>query len=190
VNENEKNLELIKLMAEDDKMDVILKNEVTSRNYKQHTIIIESFKPLSKTKDIEPILHYLNFNKYYENLKNRVLENTKGRLIYNEKMIGQIDSIIRTFSNQRDNINDKLVYNNENLGLNDLMNLKDRLIIELGNRKIELYNYDKIIKDNSVVLNIKVKKSFLERKAILLPVIVLLFFMFYGVFFTNDEKKI
>jgi hypothetical protein len=190
VNENDKNLELIKLMAEDDKMDVILKNDVTSRNYKQHTIIIESYKPLSKSKDIEPILQYLNYNKYYENLKKSVLENTKSRLVYNEKMIGQIDSIIRKFSNKSEYINDKLVYNNENLGLNDLMNLKDRLIIDLGNRKIELYNFDKIIKDNSLVLNIKVKKSFLERKAIISPIIVFLLFIIYGIFFTYNEKKI
>jgi hypothetical protein len=187
VNENEKNFELIKLMAEDDKMDKILNNDVTSRNYKQHTIIIESTKPLSKNKDIDPILQYLNYNTYYHNLQKKVIENTKNRLIYNEKMISQIDSIIRKFSNTNEMNNDKLIYNNENLGLNDLMNLKDKLILEIGNRKVELYNYDRIIKDNSLVLNIKAKKNFYERKAIMLPILIIMFFGLYGIFYTKNK---
>ena len=51
-DENNKNFELVKLMAEDGDIQKIIHDKVTSKNYPQHSIKIVTTKAFSKKKRI------------------------------------------------------------------------------------------------------------------------------------------
>ena len=83
--------------------------------------------------------------------------------------------------------NDKLVYYNENTQLNDIIKTKELLITEQGNHKIELINYDKIIKESSVTINIEFSKYGGYIKY-MLPLLFILMFVFVR-FFIGFYKR-
>jgi hypothetical protein len=64
--------------------------------------------------------------------------------------------------------------------LADVLKTKNELIYEQGSRRLDLINLDKIIKDNSVTLNIKNTKAINGKMKIVLPLLFLLIFILGG----------
>jgi hypothetical protein len=75
-----------------------------------------------------------------------------------------------------------LVYNNENNQINGLFDLKNKLINEIANKKIELVKMDSFIKETSIIINIKNNTGINGKMKLILPILFLVLFIFINAF--------
>lgn len=193
VSKNDKNFELIKLMAEDAEMSAIIEDKTTSLNYPYHTIKITTNKKVNEDV-IEPLLKYFNESEYFTTLQATIVASTKKSITSDEKTIAQIDSLLSNFSNTSQlSKNQNLVYfNNENAQLNDVLKTKIDLNRSVAEKEVDLINMQKIIKDRSVIKNLKNNKSLNGKLKFIFPIIFIGLFLLFGIiraFYRTQMKK-
>lgn len=192
--QNTQNFELVKLLAEDGDIKKVVKDKLTSKNYTHHTIHIETEGFVTDKNTINPILDYLNKNDYFEDVQKVYVDNVKIKMAKNEGIISQIDGLLNEFSSATNNNqkSDKLVYYNENTQLNEIIQTKNILVSELGNQRLDLINFNKVIKTNSSAINVKNTKSINGKLKLVLPFILILGFIFIGFFrrFYKNQKAL
>ena len=184
INNSDKNFEFVKLMAEDGDINKIVNENLTSKNYPYHLISYTTDKQTSNAKTVEPLLNFLNNSDYFTKIQNAYLNNVKVKMVENDSIIFQINGLLNAFSNTTNGAqkSDKLVYYNENSQLNEVIKTKDALINEQGGHRIELVNFDKIIKDNSITLNIKNTQVINGKMKFILPILFIVIFISVGYF--------
>lgn len=183
------NFELLKLMAEDGDITKVIDEEVTSKNYIYHKIVISTKNKSTEKLLIEPILRFLNDSDYYKLIQNQEAINLEIKLQQNDSIISQIDGIINTFSS-RDNANksSSLVYN-ENTELSEIIKSKDALISEKAQLNIAKINHDKTIKETSVALNMRNLKGVNGKAKFVLPFVFIFMFLFIATFISFIKKQ-
>jgi hypothetical protein len=70
---------------------------------------------------------------------------------------------------------------------------KDELIIEQGVNRITLVNFDKVIKDNSITLNIKNNKAENGKMKLILPLLLIflfVLFVYFKTYYKNQMAKL
>jgi len=193
ISKKPENFDLIKLMAEDGSINKVVKDETTSKNYPYHLIKFTTTNSVDKVSIIDPLLKFLNDSEYYAMIQKQYFENTKIKMVENDSTITQINQLLNNFNTSSSNQkNDKLVYYNENNQLSDIIKAKDELIIEQGNLKINLLNYDKIVKDISSTTNIFNTKGANGKLILILPILfvfMFLLFHWFRVFYKNQLQK-
>lgn len=185
------NFELIKLMAEDGDIKKVLEDNMTSKNYTYQTIVLSTKEKTAEEELIKPLLKYLNTSDYYGKIQKEVYKNIELKMKQNDSIIKQIDGIISNFSNSKNGAgrNEKLMYYNENTQLNDIIKTKNDLINEQANNRINLIGYDKIVKENSITLNLESVKYINGRLKFLLPVLFVVLFGFLYLFKSFYDKQ-
>lgn len=179
ISNKAENFELIKLLAEDGNIDKIVENKLTSKNYPFHVVSFSTSKISSQEKTVNPILNYLNDSQYYKALQKEYLNNIQLKMRANDSIISQIDALMNQFKKTASGSSqsDKLVYYNENTQLNEVIKTKDNLVREQGLLRIDLISLDKVVKDNSVILNSKDTKGTNGKMKFLIPFLFLILFM-------------
>lgn len=182
IENKDQNFELIKLMAEDGDIKKVIEENITSKNYPYHKISFTTGIETDYEKTVGPLLKYLNQSDYYALIQKEYVNNIKIKMAQNELTIEQINGVLNSFSSTVNGSqkSDKLVYYNENSQLNDVIKTKDALITEQGARRIELINYDLIIKENSSTINIKNSKAVNGKLKLVLPLLFIFIFIFIG----------
>ena len=89
------NFELIKLMAEDGDIKKILEDNLTSKNYTNHEITINSNELITEESTIQPLLNFLNESDYFKRVQIEELKNAKIKLSQNDSIIAQIDAVLK-----------------------------------------------------------------------------------------------
>ena len=178
--QNTQNFEMIKLLAETSTIDKVIKDKLTSKNFPHHLIVINTDGQTSDGEIVKPLLKYLNTDDYFNKILEVSKENIKIKMKKNEESIAQTDSLIRilTANLSKNQKNSNLVYNNEDNQISSFFELKNNLLNEIGNQKIQLINTNDIIKDISIVTNIKHTKGLNGKLKLVLPFLFL--FMFFG----------
>jgi len=190
VNDNEKNFELLKLMAEDNDLKKIIEENATSKNYKQHLISFSTKRETSYSKTIIPITNFLNNSEFYKKIQKEEVNNVQTKIKANDIIISQIDGFLNNFTNSDTNLkSEKLVYYNENSPLNDIIKTKDKLISEQGYLRITLVGFDKIIKETSNILNRENKKAVYGKLKFILPFVFIFLFIFTRLFIRFYKKQ-
>lgn len=189
-NKNE-NFELIKLMAEAGDINKILEDNLTSKNYTNHEIIIKTDELASDESTIQPILNFLNESDYFKKIQIEEFKNIQIKLSQNDTIISQIDAVLNGFSSSvnRNQQSDKLVYYNENTQLNDVIKTKEALIYQQGVLRVDLIGMDKIIKENSATLNIENTSSVNGKLKFVLPVLFLCLYILMHLFMTYYKSQ-
>jgi hypothetical protein len=184
IEDKEQNFELIKLMAEVGEVKKVLEDNVTSKNYTFHTISFVSSKVIDEKEVVEPLLKYLNSSAYFNEIQKIGYRNLEQEIAQNDTIIAQIDNVLNGFSNTVKNgaKNDKLVYYNENLQLNDIIKTKQKLVTDQGKNRIELIRFDKTIKEINSTLNIDDHKIVSGNFKILFPLFFLFVFVLVSLF--------
>lgn len=179
IDNNAANFELIKLMAEDGDLSKIVKDKLTSKNYPFHSLKIKTSKELDNKDFIEPLLNYINNSKYFALIQKETLNNVKTKVKQNDSIITQINGFLDNFKKTGESgvKSSSLVYYNDNMQLNEIIKTKDALISEQASHRLELVNYDKIIKDISVVTNIKNMQGISNKMKFIVPFLFILIFM-------------
>jgi hypothetical protein len=185
------NFELIKLMAEGGDIKKILEDNLTSKNYTFHRISFKTKKLTNDTETVQPLLNFLNQSEYYSKLQKEIVSNVQLKMIQNDIIISQINGVLNGFSNMVNGVqkSDKLVYYNENTQLNDVIKTKETLINEQGDHRVKLVGLNKIIKDNSSILNIENTNSVNGRLKFVLPILFLLSFILIRVFLAYYKSQ-
>lgn len=188
IKDSKENFELLKLMSEEGSIDKILKDPITSKNYSFHTISFSTKGKATRSNTIDPLLGCLNDNEYLKILQEKAIENVKVKMQYNEQTLNQINGILNSFTNE---VNEKgssrgnLVYYNENTQLDEVLQAKYNLVSEQGNRRIELINYEKIVKDISIISNIEKASS----NKLIFPILLVFIFIAGKLFFSFYKKQ-
>jgi hypothetical protein len=190
IGSKKENFDLIKLMAEDGEINKIIEDETTSMNYPSHRLIISSREKEGREAIIDPVMNFMNSNNYYKIMQESTLQSLAMKINANENTVSQIDSLLHKFSDntKQSRKADQMFYYNENTQLNDVLQTKNGLIQDLANKKIELLNSDKIVKERSAILNIKNTASLHGKLKLILPVIFIVLFVLW-VFLRNFYKR-
>ena len=187
--DQENNFELIKLMAEDGNLEKIIKEEVTSKNYYNHKISIQTKRMFKKEEFITPLLKYLNLNAFYEKQQKIRQKNLTEKIALNDSLINQIDKIIFLLSA---NSSSGTISISEKNSIPELIEKKDKLINENQQLYISEIIFDEIIKEESSVINIRDYKPLLFNNKILFPIILIaLYLIFYSfsIFYKKQLAK-
>ena len=144
---------------------------------------------------IKPLLIWLNKDKYLSKINEISKASIANKIEKNEQEIMQLDSLISQISKNmgKNERSSNLVYNNENNQINGLFDLKNKLINEIANQKIELVKIDSFIKETSIVINIKNNKGINGKMKLILPILFLILFIFinaFNVFYKSHLQKL
>lgn len=192
---NPQNFELLRLMSEDGDLNKIMEDEITSKNYPFHQLLINSSKKVTSEGFVNPLLNYLNISDYFLKVQNEKINITKVRMNENDSIIKQIDYVLKSFKNNlnKNERSSNLVYFNENTQLNDIIKTKTDLIAEQGSLRLDLIDYEKIIKEVSIVTNIQNTKSINGKMKFIVPFMFMLLFilsrLFIGFYIKQAAKS-
>ena len=188
--QNTQNFELVKLLAENEDINKVIKDVKTSKNYPHHKILITTTNKIENKDIIKPILDYLNSDEYLNKILAITRENTLIKIKKNEEQILQIDKLITQISENlaKEKSASNLVYNNENNEINSLFSLKNTLINEIAGQKITLETIKLYIKDISTTTNVINSNGINNKMKLILPFLYLfIYFIFYN--FISLYKK-
>ncbi|RWX00063.1 hypothetical protein [Flavobacterium cerinum] len=174
-DENDRTFYLFKLISESGDLKSVLEADYTSKNYKKHLLTITTNDMASYEKDIKPIIEYLNSDPYYKLMMVEYINNLNLKMAANEKMIAQMDALLDDFSMISNKL--ELLNFNDKTELNEVLKLKDKLVRQQAALRIEKVNYTKIIKDTSMMLNMKDYNITTGTKKFIYPILLLLLFV-------------
>ncbi|WP_298305105.1 hypothetical protein [Flavobacterium sp.] len=192
--QNTQNFEVIKLLAESNDINKVIEDELTSKNYPYHSLLISSNGRIESDYIIKPLLKYLNTDDYMNQISKINKENILIKMKKNEEEIVQIDSLISVISKNISNNNksNNLIYNNENSEINAMFELKNKLISEIASQKIQLVKIDTFIKDISITPNIINNKGVNGKMKLILPILFISLFVLISLFlafYKNQSTK-
>jgi uncharacterized membrane protein len=184
IRSNDQNFELLALLAQNGDLKKVVKETTTSKNYNFHTIIVSTEGKTNQNEIIEPLLQFLNTSSYYRDIQKISVANIQQKIKVKEDIILQIDEIIKSYTGNKEIVsrNDKMIYYNDNNQLDNIIKTKDTLASTMAALKIELFNSQKIINDNSVVLNMKNDTFTNGRLKFLLPLLLIALFILTKLF--------
>lgn len=189
--QNSQNFELLKLLAEEGDINKVIKDNMTSKNFQNHTISITTEGITSNKVMIDPILKFLNTNEYFDKIRKASINNIHIKMKFNEQMIKQIDSLIIKISLTMDNNekSDKLIYYNENTQIGSLIDKKNEFIGELAAQRINLISLEDFVKKVSSVLNVKDAKGINGKMKFVLPLVLIFGFIGLSLFMAFYKKQ-
>jgi hypothetical protein len=179
------NFELVKLMAEDGDLEKIIQDQTTSKNYYLHGINIKTAVAYQQKDLIDPILNFLQQSEYFAKLHKIHQKNLEEKLVANIKIISQIDQILLSLSQNKTSVGVSI---SENTGLSDLIKKKDDLIIENQRLAANRLEFEKIIKDQDILLNQMNTSGANNKMKFILPLLLVLFYLL-GYWFSKVYKQ-
>ena len=178
--EKKENLETLKVLYDDKDLDKFLISKSLSKHYKYHQITIktkgENYKEVS-----DKILDYLNDNEHFKNYQIAGIEDAKIQIMQNERMISQIDSILKNVANEGSKKNSPSVFINSQSELYQLVNVKQFLLEKRIDLQKEAIDQNQIIKLVSGNYGLVKGNLFSFSNKIKMPLLLIL--LFSGFFF-------
>ena len=183
---SEINYKMVELMAQDGDIKKVITDNMTSKNYPYHTISFVTRGKTTTEETVAPLLKYLNDNEHYRKIQRQYIKNVYRKLKSNDVIIGQIDAVLNNYSKMSGGGSQVSI--NENSQLNDVIKTKDLLVEEQGMQKIDLVGLDKVVKDNSTIINIK-EKTLVGKLKFVLPLIFIGIFLLVSAFRSFYKKQ-
>ncbi len=189
-------LELLQNFKDESFVLEILKTEMSKKTAINHRISFHYNNPVTGREITNKLLKYINSNSYFKKVSEVHRQNTLTRIEKNNVLTLQIDDLIANYSkglNQKKNeLGDGRVYLEGENGLNvtGLLGLKNRLVEETEKKRMELVQTKDVINIINLGNSQIVKKPFLGRNIILIPLTLIgLFFVFSGVKYLNKKAN-
>jgi hypothetical protein len=179
------NFELVRLMAEDGDVEKIIEDNTTSKNYYLHGINIKTAIAYQQKDLIDPLLDFLQQSEYFIKLQKIQQNNLEEKIIVNKSIIAQIDQIVLSLNQNK--IGSSITIS-ENTGLSGLIEKKDDLILENQKLATNRLEFDRIIKDQDIVLNQMNTSGANNKLKFILPILFVLFYLL-GYWFSKVYKQ-
>jgi hypothetical protein len=170
--QNSQNFEMLKLMSENGDINKIIKDNTTSKNYYFQKINVFS-KDKVEEKDIKSLV------TYFDSILHLNIKNIKERISKNDSTVKQINELIRSYSISIEKGNTNVMFKNENSEVNSLITQKNDLIAKIDIDKLSLITQNKIIRDNTIVINQTNNKGIVNKLKFLLPIFFILLFLVF-----------
>jgi hypothetical protein len=184
------NFEFIKLLTENGDVEKIMQDQTTSKNYYLHGINIKTAIAYQQKDLIDPLLKYLQQSDYFIKLQKIQLNNLEEKLVANKSIISQIDQIVLSLNQNKTGVGVSI---SENTGLSDLIQKKDNLINENQKLTTNRLEFEKIIKDQDILLNQMNISGANNKMKFILPILFVLFYLigyWFSKVYTQQKQRI
>ncbi len=185
-------VDLFKALTEKQDIPDYIKDPQNFQYNKYHHITITINGKEHSKEIVEAIEKYLNDNEHFSEYKEVGLKNTQFRIETSEKMIAQIDTILKATSLLEKNKNNSpAITVNDNSQLNDLFESKERLLFNLLKLNMQKVDEQSIIRIVAVNYNVADFSGFHISNKVKYPLLlVLLFSGFFFVKYLYNKMKI
>ncbi|MUH35135.1 hypothetical protein D9O36_04720 [Zobellia amurskyensis] len=189
-------LELLQDFKEESFVVDIVRSELTKKSIIAHRITFTYIDAGKGNLIAEKLLDYINYNSYYDRVKNTSRENAQLRITKNTLLISQIDNLIDNYTKTllrdgSDKAQGSVYMENESaLNIASLLTLKNRFLKEIEEKKSELTEQTEILSVINMGKTQVFKKPFFNNTFFLIPmVLVVLFFIISFILFLNKKAK-
>jgi lipopolysaccharide export system protein LptC len=185
--ETDRKFELFKLLSESGEMDKMLEDKPTSKNYKNHLITISTVGQAANRDVVESLFAYLNAEPYFKAVQQQYKISLDQTMIANDSTIKQIDNVMNNFSAAGSSSN--ITYYNDNRPLHEILRIKEQLLKEQEINRVKKINYEKIVKEASVQLNVRDDEGLHGKMKFIIPVLFILLFLCIAKFINFYKKQ-
>ncbi len=192
-DEQLKYLELLQKFENDDLVKDVFRTEILNKSTLNHRITFFYKNTSLGNQYAEKLMEYINSNKYYNDLVKLNKENAEEKIKQNQNLIAQIDVLVTNYSEKMTKSQQmdmgRIVFDSENkIDITGLLELKNNLTRDIERKKLEML----VQKEPVLVLNFgnnqEVQKSFIAKKVVLIPLILMaLFFLVDFVKYMNRK---
>ena len=188
-------IELLQSFENTDAIADIVRAELQNKSSFNHRITIYYKNPKIGQEFANKVIAYINSSKYFDDLRQTYTSNATERIEKNKVLLDQVDEIISNYSKkmleqQGDSANDRIVVDNqETLNITGLFNLKNELIKDIETKKIELIQSAEVVRVINFGKPQQVRKSFLGKKIVMIPLILLGLFFLISILKYLDVKS-
>ncbi|WP_420603505.1 hypothetical protein [Flagellimonas sp.] len=189
-------LELLEKFQDNGQFSDVIRVELLSRSAINHRITFLFKDALEGQVFAQKTMEYINSNKYFEELVTISKENAVEKIKKNEVLINQIDGLISAYSqnltkNNNQNTDGRIVLDgNEKMDVTGLFQLKNSLIRDIERKKLEIKEQDKALSVVNFGNAQEVKKSFLGKQIVLIPLIFIGGFFLWSILkYLNDKAR-
>lgn len=155
-------------VSSENKNQSILNDEAFVSNYLRHRIVLKAKDDVAD--DIDKILlHYLNSNNYFEELRLKSIEGIKMGIKYDYEIISQIDSILLKEKTLSTNNSSNFILPKSDTDINNLFITKKTLVNDIKNEEIRLLRLESVVTllNNPSLSSLKSKLS--SRSVFIIP---------------------
>jgi len=180
--------DIFKLLSESGDMEKMLEDSPTSKNYKNHLIIISTSGEVTKQDVIDPLLAYLNADSYFKDVQKEYKINLDRTIVANDSTLKQIDEVMNSFAVTKRS--PTISYYADNNAVEDILVFKKQLLHEQGVNRIKKINYEKIVKDVAVMANVKNSKGLHGKMYLIIPFLFILAYVCIVKFISFYKKQL
>jgi hypothetical protein len=175
------NFEMLKLMSENGNLANIVKEDITARHYKFHTISILTKKPIKNHNIINSLLTTLNDDAFFETQKILETQNIQYRLRELDSMNVQASKILDNLGEKAGTqvSKEQVIVMKEGMDVSEIMIIKDNFVKERNTLLLQSKLFDKIIKETIVSQNVRGKEWLFRRGRYILPLILIVLFVVF-----------
>ncbi len=187
VTDDKVDLEYLELLEKFDNSSIVsdvVRSEILNKSSLNHRISFY-FKDAKKGQEAaKKIMDYVNSNSYFTELTQVYNENAREKINENEVLIAQLDELIKNYTDKLatrgglQNENRIVLDNEESIDIRGLFELKNVLIRDTEQKRIELKEQTEAISIINFGQPRQVQKAFFGKNIILIPSILIgLFFL-------------
>ena len=187
-------LELLEKFQEDGLVSDIIRTEILNKSSLEHKISF-LFKDADQGQEFSlKVIQYINTNGYYKELTQINIDNAKERIRQNEVLLAQMDQLITRYSDKMASTESQfaeqriILDNEKELDIAELFKLKNNLIRDIEDKKIELRELKEPI---SIIYYGKphvIQTSFFGNNIVLIPIILIAcFFLIDTIKYLNKK---
>jgi predicted RNase H-related nuclease YkuK (DUF458 family) len=175
LDENENlRYQVLKLVSESGEGKTLIEDPVTGKNFKVHLVTIRTNQKTTEEELINPIVKHLNDNPYYRQLQQPYVENLKNTIVANDSTLKQIDGILNEYA-KGGKASTNVIFSGE-AGIGDVIKLKNKLLKEQEQNRVNLINYTDVIKNASSITNTSLVNITSNKMKVIYPILFLLIF--------------
>ena len=197
LKESNEYLDILQNYKDNDFVLDVVRSEILKKTVLTHRITFTHKNALMGESYVSKILAYINDNPYYRQIREVTLQNAKVRIAKNEELIEQVDELVTNFNKQlsaSESTSGKegvILFDKErSLDVPGLLGLKNRLVKEIEKKQMELVEQKDAINIINLGKTQVVKKQFLNKSLLLLPLILVGLFLFWSLLkFLNRKSK-
>lgn len=168
----------LSLLSEGASIQQVMEDKITARNYRYHEILFTTVDPITENGVVAQILNFLNDSPFYEKMQKEYVNNLKIEIAAHERTLQEIDNILSTSvqNSETGRPASGMVVYTEKSQLNDVIYTKNMLLDKQEENRINMMMYDKIIKESSIIVNMKEKSTAGGIMKLILPLFFILLF--------------
>ena len=195
--ENKIDIEYLELLEKFENTNIVsdvVRAEILNKSSLNHRISFYYKDAEKGQENAKKLMSYINSNNYLTELVKTYTENAKERIQKNTVLVKQLDELITNYSKklaQKDNGSNEgriVLDNEEQLDVKGLFELKNDLIRDTENKKLELQKSAEAISIINFGRPQQVQKAFYGKNIVLFPIILIgMFFLFSFLKYLNGK---